>query len=184
MRIALSGAQGTGKTTLIKELKTLLPNYTVYDEVVRNLIKRTGIFINREADDYSQITITNEQVRLASETYFKKENALFDRCIIDSHSFTEYDYKNGTVSKKTYNYSQQMFLMVFKYFPYDLVIYIPPKIKLIEDGVRDTEVAYRDEINKIMRRQISRKGVASHVLTGVSLEDRIKEVRFLLTEYI
>jgi len=182
MRIAFTGAQGTGKTTLISKLKYTLPNYVIYDEVVRKLVKRTGISINREADDYSQIAITNEQVRLASESYFKKENALFDRCIIDSHSFTEHDYKDGLVSKKTYNYSQQMFLMVFKYFPYDLVIYIPPKIELIEVGVRDTEVAYRDAIDKIMKRQILRRGVISHNLKSVSLENRIEEIKLLLME--
>ena len=75
-----------------------------------------------------------------------------------------------------------MFLMVFKYFPYDLVIYIPPKIELIEDGVRDTEVAYRDAIDKIMKRQILRRGVISHTLKSISLENRIEEIKLLLME--
>ena len=67
MRIAFTGAQGTGKTTLISKLKYAMPNYVIYDEVVRKLVKRIGISINREVDDYSQIVNTNEQLRLASE---------------------------------------------------------------------------------------------------------------------
>ena len=75
-----------------------------------------------------------------------------------------------------------MFLMVFKYFPYDLVIYIPPKIELVEDGVRDTEVIYRDAIDKIMKQQILKRGVISHTLKSVSLENRIEEIKLLLME--
>ena len=75
-----------------------------------------------------------------------------------------------------------MFLMVFKYFPYDLVIYIPPKIELIEDGVRDIEVTYRDKIDKIMKQQILRRGVISYTLKSVSLENRIEEIKLLLME--
>ena len=76
-----------------------------------------------------------------------------------------------------------MFLMVFMYFPYDLVIYIPPKIELVEDGVRDTEVIYRDAIDKIMKQQILRRGVISHTLKSISLENRIEEIKLLLMEF-
>ena len=183
MRIALSGAQGTGKTTLINELKnsSSLPHYTFYDEVVRNLVKRTGISINREADDYSQTAITNEQVRLASETTFNTPNAFFDRCIVDSHAFTIFDYVREQISKKVYMYSSEMLKMVFTYFPYDMVIYIPPKIQLVEDGVRDTDVQYRNRIDKLMTNVLNYNSIKSsstkiYTLTEISVQDRIKEI--------
>ncbi len=183
MRIALSGAQGTGKTTLINELKnsSSLPHYTFYDEVVRNLVKRTGISINREADDYSQTAITNEQVRLASETTFNTPNAFFDRCIVDSHAFTIFDYVREQISKKVYMYSSEMLKMVFTYFPYDMVIYIPPKIQLVEDGVRDTDVQYRNRIDKLMTNVLNYNSIKSsstkiYTLTEISVQGRIKEI--------
>jgi len=183
MRIALSGAQGTGKTTLINELKrgSFLPHYTFYDEVVRNLVKRTGISINREADDYSQTAITNEQVRLASETTFNTPNAFFDRCIVDSHAFTIFDYVREQISKKVYMYSSEMLKMVFTYFPYDMVIYIPPKIQLVEDGVRDTDVQYRNRIDKLMTNVLNYNSIKSsstkiYTLTEISVQGRIKEI--------
>jgi nicotinamide riboside kinase len=183
MRIALSGAQGTGKTTLINELKrgSFLPHYTFYDEVVRNLVKRTGISINRKADDYSQTAITNEQVRLASETTFNTPNAFFDRCIVDSHAFTIFDYVREQISKKVYMYSSEMLKMVFTYFPYDMVIYIPPKIQLVEDGVRDTDVQYRNRIDKLMTNVLNYNSIKSastkiYTLTEISVQDRIKEI--------
>ena len=183
MRIALSGAQGTGKTTLINELKngSFLPHYTFYDEVVRNLVKRTGISINRKADDYSQTAITNEQVRLASETAFNTPNAFFDRCIVDSHAFTIFDYVREQISKKVYMYSSEMLKMVFTYFPYDMVIYIPPKIQLVEDGVRDTDVQYRNRIDKLMTNVLNYNSIKSsstkiYTLTEISVQGRIKEI--------
>ena len=184
MRIALSGAQGTGKTTLMNELKSgsFLPHYTFYDEVVRNLVKRTGISINREADDYSQTAITNEQVRLASETSFNTPNAFFDRCIVDSHAFTIFDHINKQISEKVYMYSREMLKMVFTYFPYDMVIYIPPKIQLVEDGVRDTDVRYRNEIDQIMfkslnyNNSIQSSPTKIYTLTEISVQGRIKEI--------
>ncbi len=183
MRIALSGAQGTGKTTLINELKrgSFLPHYTFYDEVVRNLVKRTGISINRKADDYSQTAITNEQVRLASETTFNTPNAFFDRCIVDSHAFTIFDYVREQISKKVYMYSSEMLKMVFTYFPYDMVIYIPPKIQLVEDGVRDTDVQYRNRIDKLMTNVLNYNSIKSsstkiYTLTEISVQGRIKEI--------
>ena len=183
MRIALTGAQGTGKTTLMNELKrgSFLPHYTFYDEVVRNLVKRTGISINRKADDYSQTAITNEQVRLASETTFNTPNAFFDRCIVDSHAFTVFDYKNGQISEKVYMYSREMLKMVFTYFPYDMVIYIPPKIQLVEDGVRDTDIRYRNKIDQLMIDVLNYKSVKSsptkvHTLLEISVQGRIEEI--------
>ena len=183
MRIALTGAQGTGKTTLINELKrgSFLPHYTFYDEVVRNLVKRTGISINRKADDYSQTAITNEQVRLASETTFNTPNSFFDRCIVDSHAFTIFDYVREQISKKVYMYSSEMLKMVFTYFPYDMVIYIPPKIQLVEDGVRDTDVQYRNRIDKLMTNVLNYNSIKSsstkiYTLTEISVQGRIKEI--------
>ena len=148
---------------------------------MRNLVKRTGISINREADDYSQTAITNEQVRLASETTFNTPNAFFDRCIIDSHAFTIFDYVREQISKKVYMYSSEMLKMVFTYFPYDMVIYIPPKIQLVEDGVRDTDIRYRNKIDQLMTNVLNYNSVKSsptkiYTLTGISVQDRISEI--------
>ena len=183
MRIAFTGAQGTGKTTLMNELKNgpLLPHYTFYDEVVRNLVKRTGISINREADDHSQTAITNEQIRLASETTFNTPDAFFDRCIVDSHAFTIYDYISGQISKRVYQYSREMLKMIFIYFPYDMIIYIPPKIQLVEDGVRDTDVRYRNKIDQLMSEILNYNSIKSsptkiHTLTEISIQDRVDEI--------
>ena len=182
MRIALTGAQGTGKTTLMGELKNgPVSHYTFYDEVVRNLVARTGISINREAEDRSQTAITNEQVRLASETTFNAPNAFFDRCIVDSHAFTIYDYISKQISSKVYQYSREMLKMIFIYFPYDMIIYIPPKIQLVEDGVRDTDVRYRNKIDQLMSEILNYRLIKSsptkiYTLTETSIQDRVEEI--------
>jgi nicotinamide riboside kinase len=154
---------------------------------VRNLVKRTGISINREADDYSQTAITNEQVRLASETVFNTPDAFFDRCIVDSHAFTIFDYMSGQISETVYRYSREMLKTVFTYFPYDMVIYIPPKIQLVEDGVRDTDIRYRNKIDQLMSEVLNYTSIKSsttkiHTLAEISIQDRVDEIINIMTE--
>ena len=74
-----------------------------------------------------------------------------------------------------------MLKMVFTYFPYDMVIYIPPKIQLVEDGVRDTDVQYRNRIDKLMTNVLNYNSIKSsstkiYTLTEISVQGRIKEI--------
>ena len=97
MRMAFVGAQCVGKTTLIKALLTMYPNYKFYDEVVRKLSKASKLPINEHAEDYdaTQTIITNAHLTNAAESAYVHSNAFFDRCIIDSDSYGKYLYQKN-----------------------------------------------------------------------------------------
>ena len=59
MKIAFTGAQSTGKTTLLKELKrdnTLALQYDFRDEITRRMQKK-GLSINEGGSDITQLLI-------------------------------------------------------------------------------------------------------------------------------
>jgi len=187
MRVAFTGAQGTGKTTLLKALKEKFPEYAMHDEIVRNLNKRYPMGISREGTDYTQAMISNEHLNLAAYSFYNEHNAFFDRCIVDSHSFAIDMYDRMFISENAILYSKHIFDTIFQYFPYDLIIYIPPTIKLVEDGVRDTDIEYQQTIDKIMKNQleeIDKSRVCIHTLRALSVKHRIEVVEFLINDYV
>ena len=54
MRIAFSGVQCTGKTTLLNELEKLNLNHDVVKFVVRDLVKTKNIKVNKDGNEYTQ----------------------------------------------------------------------------------------------------------------------------------
>ena|SRR3982751_3290122 len=77
MRIAVSGAHRTGKTTLIEELSRALPNYVMVDEPY-HLLAEEGHELAATLDDFELQLERSIQCVEDSE-----EDQLFDRCPAD-----------------------------------------------------------------------------------------------------
>ncbi len=181
MRIAFVGAQGTGKTTLVNKLAGHggYDNWNhVYQEVVRELIKTKDIKINRDGDNYSQDLVSVTHLNNAMEAHYNKPNALFDRCIIDSHA---YGMTCSNVNVKSLDFSRHMIDVIFKNYPYDLLIYVPPYNEFLkEDGVRDTDSKYQQEVDKNMCNLIKcvEEDYAVDVLriSEIGIDQRVNEI--------
>ena len=94
-----TGAQSTGKTTLLKKVKTLYPyRFDYVDEVTRR-IKRFGVPINNEAKNYNltQSLIINDHLVNYTKVFEESDDTvrdlLLDRCIVDGYIYTKYFYK-------------------------------------------------------------------------------------------
>ncbi len=181
MRIAFVGAQGTGKTTLVNKLrdnKNFQPDFHIYEEVVRSLIKTRGIKINREGTNFSQDLVSITHLNNAMESYYNYSDALFDRCIIDSHA---YGMTCSGVDTKSLDFSRHMIDVIFKNYPYDLLIYVPPYNDFLkEDGVRDTDSKYQQEVDENMKNLIKcvEEDYAVDVLhiSTIGINERINEI--------
>lgn len=189
MKIAFVGAQGTGKTTLVNELSKKYSDYVVYDEVVRGLAKEHDVKVNRDGTSHTQCLITQAHLENITNAHFKQQNALFDRCIIDSHSYAWHQYVNAKITKRALNFSNSILDIIIKMFPYDLIVYVPPIIDLVDDGFRDTDTGYRDEVNDYMMRLL--KGSTPigdpfipnvYSIKSKSIEDRVNELSDIIEE--
>lgn len=189
MKIAFVGAQGTGKTTLVNELSKKYPEYIVHDEVVRGLAKEHDVKVNRDGTSYTQCLITQAHLENITNAHFNQENAFFDRCIIDSHSYAWHQYENAKITKRALDFSNLILDIILESFPYDMIVYVPPIIDLVEDGFRDTNTNYRDEVNGYMMRILggSTPTGDSYVpnvysVKSKSIGDRVSELSQIIEE--
>ncbi len=139
MRIALCGVQCTGKSTLLKEMIKLpeFKDYVIIYEVVRKMIGK--IKINQDGNENTQFTISNAHVE-----NLKYDNVITDRCILDCFAYSLYAYNHGKLSEEDMDKLYKIYLdNVDKY---DVIFYIRPEFDMIEDGVRSTDVKFRNAV--------------------------------------
>lgn len=146
-----TGAQSTGKTTLLNKVKDLYPNRFEYVTEVTRRIQRLGVSINDDAKNYdlTQSLIIGDHLinymKIHDQPQENMTDILLDRCIVDGYIYTKYFYKHGKVSSKILNFAEYWFKELTP--KYDVIFYTNPgDVKLIDDGVRSTKAEFRQEI--------------------------------------
>lgn len=154
MRIAISGAQGLGKSTLIKDFLVNYPMYSTPDQSYRDIIKDKELKHSREADEETQRIIFNHLVT-NQKKYGRKDNVIFDRCPLDNIAYSLWLHAKGLVSKEFID--ECLPILQESISTLDVIFYIPlskfnRKTKEIEDdGMRDTDATYQKEMDNIFQ---------------------------------
>ena len=178
MIISFTGAQSTGKTTLLNELKKWkeFKDYVFIDEITRN-VSKLGMNINEKGDDATQTAIMNAHI----ENLKKGDNLILDRCSLDGVVYTHYLYSHGRVSRDTFDYARQIFTETC--LKYDKIFYLKPEFDIVNDGVRSSSVQFRDEIADIFERYITEfnLGKWNVVELSGSVEDRLKAIKKVMS---
>ena len=174
MIVSFTGAQSTGKTTLLNSMRSWkeLSNYKFIDEITRD-VGRKGLKINEEGDDATQRAI----MKAHCDNLEKGKNLILDRCSLDGVVYTHYLYLHDKVTKDTLDFAKSVFLRTFA--EYDQVFYLKPEFDIVEDGVRSTDVQFRDEIVELFEEYIDMynlKKISVVELTG-SVEERLETVK-------
>lgn len=174
MIVSFTGAQSTGKTTLLNQMRNweCLKDYTFIDEITRNIEKK-GMSINEKGNDDTQTAIMHAHI----ENLKKGNNLVLDRCSLDGVVYTHYLYLHGKVSKDTFDYARQVFFETC--LKYDKIFYLKPEFDIVEDGVRSNSVQFRDEIANIFEGYIADLNLRRYnvvELTG-SVEERLEAVK-------
>ena len=174
MIVSFTGAQSTGKTTLLNELKKWkeLEDYVFIDEITRN-VSKLGMKINEKGDDATQTAIMNAHI----ENLKKGDNLILDRCSLDGVVYTHYLYLHGKVSKDTFDYARQVFFETC--LRYDKIFYLKPEFDIVDDGVRSSSVQFRDEIASIFERYIAEYNLKKHNIVELSgsVEERLEAIK-------
>lgn len=152
MLIAFSGAQSSGKTTLLNMCKQLdeFKKYTFIDEVTRRIKNENNAPINDSEDDYeyTQTLIAADHIKNMT-----LKNAVLDRCALDGWVYTTYFHENGKVSSTLYDFMLDVYYRRAMYY-YDFIFYTDPSIPLIDDGVRSCDTGFRDRIIELFDKEI------------------------------
>jgi nicotinamide riboside kinase len=168
MKIGLCGTMSVGKTTLVKALsKTAeFKNYKTATERSKYL-RDLGIPLNTDSTVNGQFVFLAER---ASELLH--ENILTDRTIWDVCSFTMLAKSIGTHDK-----SQFVNAAMTLREQYDIVFYIEPiGVEMEDNGVRETNLEYRADINQEILRLLSLFPPKKLVILHGSTKDRVKTV--------
>jgi nicotinamide riboside kinase len=153
MRVSFTGAQSTGKTTLLNACKETYKDYKFVDEVTRYVRKTYDVKINEVGGTETQLYILAEHIKnhLRAE-----ENLMLDRCILDGYVYTKYQVDNGKVSEQVLHAFNGVFGALFDKLDY--IFYTDPAdVKLVDDGERSVDLNFRSDIIEMFENLIDYK---------------------------
>jgi len=151
MRIAISGSQCLGKTTLVNDLLRVIPDHTTTVLTYRDTIKKHKLNLNKTADVKGQSMILNSLIEdvLLNDS----PNIVFDRCVFDAYVYSEWSFYNNPSTDIDETFLQiQIELCKFYSHHYDKIIFIPlngdgTDPLIVKDGLREVDESYRVEID-------------------------------------
>lgn len=169
MRIGLCGTMSVGKTTLVKALQELpeFENYFFATERSKYL-RDLGIPLNTDSTVRGQFVFMAER---ASELI--NDNLVTDRTIWDVCAFTLSAKSISWFNKKSLVEAAST-LMPY----YDIVFYINPDgIEIEDNGVRETDVQYRNDINFAIVELLKQYKPTKLVEISGTTEQRIQQIK-------
>jgi thymidylate kinase len=151
MRIVISGTQGVGKTTLFNKIiqDKLYQDYTRVKEMVRHYINIgvTGYIINQDANEVSQLL----NMKSAIINLMDNKKAIYDRSIMDVLVYSMYLYSAGKMKKEVLREIMQLHGQFDRLIDIKVLIDVNTEASIVDDGVRATDIEYRNAIASLFR---------------------------------
>ena len=176
MRVSFTGAQSTGKTTLLNKCKEVYKDYKFVDEVTRYVRKTYDVKINEIGGTETQLYILAEHIK----NHLKPDkNLILDRCILDGYVYTKYQVVNGKVSEQVLHAFNGVFAVLFDKLDY--IFYTDPSdVKLVDDGERSVDYKFRDDIielfESLITHKMSPKNREKVIRLSGTVEERMKTI--------
>tara|TARA_R100000742_G_C4218852_1_gene43185 strand:+ start:148 stop:669 length:522 start_codon:yes stop_codon:yes gene_type:complete len=168
MKIGFCGTMSVGKTTLVNELAKLpeFKNYKTRTERSKHLMSM-GIPLNTDSTLKGQFVFAAER---ASELLCDK--IITDRTVIDVMAFSA--LSKSMTANESYFLNAALLNLVDEY---DYLFYISPVgVKMEDNGVRETDTTYRDNINKKILEILDLNNVKYTTIQG-DVKERVKNVK-------
>lgn len=178
MRIGICGSHSTGKTTLVEALRTesIFSDY-FFDINVTRWVKAAGFPINQDTNDASQeINLTKRIVHLVCH-----DNIISDRTILD---VLAYSALSENITDRSLSYQKKLIEAAVKF--YDILIYLPITIELVDDGIRAIDPEYRKEVDIYIQTYLQKYGQTNNKtiieVTG-SIRERVTKILEVMNEF-
>lgn len=142
--ISFTGAQSTGKTTLLNHLMKRNREVEFVPEVTRRISKDYNLNINEDGGFLTQSLIIADHIKNVYRTGCGIR--VLDRCAVDGFIYTNWLQQN--TNDVPFWCTEYAFNVMVELLPkYDIIFYTDPQdVELIDDGERSVDVKFRDEI--------------------------------------
>jgi predicted ATPase len=169
VKVAISGAHGTGKTTLVRAISAVDPTVAVVPEVPRlllDLLEDSGQ-LRRETNTLPrQLAIIISQMVHEAQLVTTGRILLTDRSVADHWAYTAFLFGQADPEMTFVEASVRQWMRT-----YDRIFYLRPEFAPIDDGIREKDVTFQLEIDRFLSGFYSDLGISIHELSG-SVEQR------------
>jgi nicotinamide riboside kinase len=173
MLISFSGAQSTGKTTLLNHLREKNIHISFVPEVTRLIKREYNLPINEDGTNVTQLMIMSEHMRNAY-AYSDQSKAILDRCALDGLVYTRWLFEQGKVKSSVLEVAHTICSEIIS--RYDLIFYTSPNdVSLVDDGERSVDVNFRSDIIKLFDNYLPL--LTNVVVLSGSVEQRLKTIK-------
>lgn len=172
-RIILTGAQGTGKTTLMNELakdgiRTI--------SHIRKTAAENGIDISTATEEGQKIYFKTLKKELSS-----KRSYVSDRGLTCVAAYTFDKAVTGEISKKT---ADKQYIDLVKFHtenPDVLLVYVPIEFSIEDDGERSIDPDFQLKIDFLIKNLLDTSGIKYITVTG-TVEERLNQINNALNK--
>jgi len=191
MIFSFTGAQCTGKTTLLKHLykENGIYPFEFVPEVTRLIKREYNMPINESGDDLTQLLIMTEHVRNifrdGADRLVRGVHQIFDRCALDGIVYSHYLLNKGKINRATYDACDLMYKKLIN--KYDVIFYTSHKdVELVNDGERSVDNIFREDIiglfDMYLQYDLIKDGPKVVILKG-TVEERLESIKSTLESY-
>lgn len=184
MKILFTGAQGTGKTTVMNEVDGLLPGYQFISSISRRLQDQYHM-----STEGGKLTTCSMQ-RMIFDTYLctfsNNENVISDRSLIDVLAYTwDKAEKDDDVQMAWECQSENKHVRMFteKFKDDSIYFYFPIEFDIVRDGVRSIDKEYQRAIDDKITRLLDTFNIEYRIVRG-TVEERVNFVMSIVRNCI
>lgn len=157
--IAFCGAHGTGKSTIVNELRKD-PRCICIDSVTRTQTSQAERRIDRRLKDLDQtqlnileaIKVNAEKIRELKESLPDDKILVMDRSSFDFYAYSKNFFVKNLLTHRTMNEIEDELPKLVDFI--DLFYYLPIEFNLVDDGIRNMDEDLRKGVDKVIREQL------------------------------
>lgn len=184
--IFLTGAHGTGKSTLVRALKERLPRMNVVADMSKAFLTEETKGVQSAYETKEFLDFQKKIFLWCAKEYVFAANTIFSRSLVDSVAYVSHALDHiprADLDTPTYEKRADLFTILKAadmYFPYteqDLYVYTPIEFELTEDGntLRPLDAEFQAAIDARIQSFLRVREV-SYVLATGSIEERVEKV--------
>ncbi|MBI4095637.1 MAG: AAA family ATPase [DPANN group archaeon] len=181
LKVGITGAHGTGKTSLAHSLVGHLKELGFNAGYIREFVRDCPLPVGTEKENSAaaQTWILCRQLIEELEAVHKYDILVCDRTVIDNYAYFLWNLRAGRLADSGL---QKIAAEIFENWAhsYDIIFKLPITVPLSADGFRSTDIEWQKEIDKIISEVLSDKNIKHHIIKIASNTVRVDEILKLL----